>query len=323
MDTELKLDSGLVTQLDAISQAHRMDAATSALLVRQLEAIKAQTYDVKYRPLKGRSFVPVNTNFAPGVESIMYHSYDQFGFAKLVANMADDLPLVGVSVSEFAQAVKTIGVAYDWSVLDMWRAAFAGVPLSQRKATAARQAIENSIEDAIATGITGTGMTGLVNNANVPVITLPHVGSWRLETISPDEILYNLNYVCDTVVDNCKETDAPDTLLLAPTTLNYISQKRVGVESSMTILNHFLTNSRYIKSVDSWQKLAGAGVGGKDRGLVYRRAPEILEFNMPMDFFQMPPEQKGLAYIVNTLARLGGVEVHYPLTMGYFDIALT
>jgi hypothetical protein len=91
----------------------------------------------------------------------------------------------------------------------------------------------------------------------------------------------------------------------------------------MTILNHFLTNSRYIKSVDSWQKLAGAGVGGKDRGLVYRRAPEILEFNMPMDFFQMPPEQKGLAYIVNTLARLGGVEVHYPLTMGYFDIALT
>jgi hypothetical protein len=46
-------------------KTYRLDAAESAFFERELDHIKAQTYDIKYPMLKARQFVPVSPSWRP------------------------------------------------------------------------------------------------------------------------------------------------------------------------------------------------------------------------------------------------------------------
>lgn len=299
----------------------RLDAGETAVLLKELEYVKSQTYDIKYAPRKGRLFCPVNSEADPAAETIAYDQYDSFGMAKLVSNYADDVPLVGITKKRFTSQVKTLAVGYDWSVLDLMRAARANVPLSQKKAQLAREAVENFLDTAIATGIPNGGLTGMINNANVPIVVLPHTGSWHLTPLSPSQMIANMNHLASQIITTTKENIIPDTLLMDPATFNYIAQTPVAVDNQTTILKSFLANNPYITNVDQWTKLSNAGASSKHRMVCYQRSNMVLEFNLPMDFNQLPPQQKGLSYMVPCWARAAGVEVHYPLGMAYADIA--
>src|SRR5690554_5233059 len=109
-------------EIAAYIDAHmdrRLDSRETAMLARQLEYIKAQTYDVRYPAFKARTFIPVSTEVPPGAESITYRQWDQYGMAKVIANYADDLPLVDVVAREFTTKVKSLGEAYQYSIQDL------------------------------------------------------------------------------------------------------------------------------------------------------------------------------------------------------------
>ena len=58
------------------------DADGAVFFQRQLEFIKAKSYDVLYAELKARQVFPVSMEAGPGVTSITYRTYDQAGAAK-------------------------------------------------------------------------------------------------------------------------------------------------------------------------------------------------------------------------------------------------
>ena len=88
---------------------------------------------------------------------------------------------------------------------------------------------------------------------------------------------------------------------------------------NVTILEYFLRTSQYVKSVDVWNKLAGAGSGGVDRMVAYRRDPDALELIIPQEFEQFAPQQEGLEWQVPCHARCAGVVSYYPLSIAYGD----
>ena len=90
----------------------RMDDKFNAVLEKQLEYVKSKTYDIVYPELKGRLYCPVSNEVDPGAESITYRQWDEFGMAQIIANYADDLPLIDALVEEFTQRVKGLGAAY-------------------------------------------------------------------------------------------------------------------------------------------------------------------------------------------------------------------
>lgn len=299
----------------------RMDSDESIFLERQLDYIKSQTYDIKYAELKARKLIPISSEADPGAERIFFRSYDQFGLAKIIHNYADDLPRADVRGEEFSIPVQTLGASYGYNVKELRSAVFGNVPLEQRRANAARRAIAQ-LENSIAFfGDADSGIEGLLNAANIPMVAIPADGTAGIEWDgkTPDQILRDLNLVANTVSTQTLGVEIPDTLLLPLDSYNFISSTPRSANSDTTILNFFLQNNPYIKHVEWVNELSAAGLGGTRRMLAYRRDPEVLTLEIPMDFEQLELQPRGLEYIIPCQEYFAGLLLYYPLACVFGD----
>lgn len=297
----------------------RWDAKFTAALSRQLEFVKARTFDIVFPEMKGRRLFPLSTEVDSGAQTITYEQWDSFGMANVIANYADDIAESDVLVEEFTSKVKGIASSYKFSIQDLRASAMADSNLQSRKAMAARRSIENRIEDVAAFGITNGGITGALNNASIPITAAPN-GTWTLLTPGAD-IIEDLNTLVDAIVVANKETFLPDTLIVPTEKMSILSQKAVSTtgDTGTTILRQFLDNNPYINSIESWFKLRTAGAGGIPRLMAYKKSPEVMSLEIPQDFESFPPQPKNLAFKVPVHARVAGVIVYYPLAAGYMD----
>lgn len=295
----------------------RIDDAYTAILAGQLEQVKAQTYDVKYPGFKARQFLPVDTTVPPGTQMISYAQWDEYGMAKVIANYADDLPLVDVVARKYSSAVTVVGDAYQYSVNDLQVSALTGLALDQRRANVARRAIERAFDEIAAFGVPQQNMPGFVNHPNVPIVA-PSVGTWG--TASADQMLADLNKLVNTIVSSTRAIHTPDTLILPQKSFQAASQKYFGAAApNVTVLQAFLNTNPYIRNIDQWPLLDTAGVGGTARAIAYERSNEVVELAIVEEFTQLPPQARNLAFVVPCHASIGGVVVRYPLGIAYMD----
>ena len=301
----------------------RLDAAETAHVLKELEHLKAQSYDVRYGPLKSRALIPVDDTADPGAETITYDQYDHFGMAAVVANHADDIPLVDVIRKQFSMPVVTLASGYTFTVVDIERAAKARSRLIDRRAAANRMANVRREDEIGAIGVPHQDIPGFINSPNVSVVTLPDARAWRL--LNSAEIVNNLNFIVAACVKNSAEAFTPDTLVLDPDSFGVISQKPVGTDNQMTILRSFLANNPYITDIEQWTRLTGAGepsgTAATNRIICYPREPTVVAWNIPMAFRVLPPQAVNLAFKVPAYSRVSGVEWHYPIAAAYADIA--
>jgi hypothetical protein len=172
------------------------DSGETALFERQLKYVITKLYEIKYPDLKARLFIPVDTSVPPGAESFVWRAYDWAGMARIISDMATDLPTVEIVGGEVSQICKTLGVSYKYSVQDILAAALTGVQINDEKARAARKANENALEQLAALGNADANLPGFLNNANVDVLTLSGFnGDWRNPSTTGAEILDDLNMI--------------------------------------------------------------------------------------------------------------------------------
>jgi hypothetical protein len=295
----------------------RLDANETIFFQRELESIKAKTYDVKYPELKCRRLIPVSFEAGPGAESIVYQQYDQVGMAKIISAYGNDLPRADITGKEYTAKIKSLGCAYGYNIQEIRSAAMAGKPLQSRKANAAKRAILQKENSIAYFGDSATGLVGFLNNPNVTQTVVPNgVGAsplWSNKT--PDEILLDLNGAANFIVESTNGVEIPDTLLLPLEQYNYIKSTPRSSQSDKTILQYFLENNGYIKTVEWVNELKGVGVNGVDVMVCYRRDPDVLTLEIPQDFEQFAEQEQGLEYIVPCHQRIGGVLIYYPMAV--------
>lgn len=298
-----------------------LDAAENIFFERELEQVRAKSYDVKYPALKARTLIPVNNETDPGAETVRYEQYDSVGVAKIIASYANDLPRADVVAKEFRAPIKSLGMSFGYSIQDIRAARMAGKPLETRKANAARKAVEEKIDAIAAFGDELTGLLGLLNQPNVGNFAVPagEKGGTEWANKTPDEILKDMNGITNGIVVDTHGVEEPDTLLLPLDQYGIIATTPRSPNSDTTILEFFLKSNPHIRNVEPWHKLAGAGAGGTDRMVCYRRDPDALELNIPQEFEQFPPQAKGLEFEIPCHARTGGVLMFYPLSASYGD----
>jgi hypothetical protein len=311
MDRFLQIALGLVNTLGL-----KLDAGQTGVLARALEYIESKTYEVKYTELKARRFIPVNTSVPPGAQTVTYAQWDYYGLAKVVANYADDIPLVDAVAREYTARIKTLADGYTYSVEDIMAAAMSGSNLPDERAKAARRVIEQGIDEIAAFGLPQAGMPGLLNHPNVPIVA-PTTGNWGSATTT--QILADLRKLVKAVVTNTKETQPPDTLLLPVDQFEELSMREMAPENPKSVLRVFLENNAHVKNVDSWGKLATASPAAGPRALCYRRDSEVLDLVISQDFTQLPPQAVNLAFKVPCMARTGSTRIRYPLALAYMD----
>lgn len=309
-----------VIQARLLQAGMHLDGNETAILDRELRAVEAKVLLIEYPELKHRRFIPVEGGVDPGAESVWFRELDYRGEAKIIANYADDLPRVDISRNEFPVPVKSIGDSFAYSDLDLMRAAMSGVPLDAMRARAARDIMERKLDNLACFGDASAGLAGFINNANV-TITAPLTANgktlWSQKT--PDDIIADLSYLRQKIVTDTLELHSPNTFLLPTTLMEYISTRRMGDGSDTTILKFFQANNPGVL-IESWTRLKTANAAGTaGRIIAYQRDPMVLSHKIPLEYTQLPPERKNLAWIVNAWARTAGLQLYRPKAVLFMD----
>lgn len=298
----------------------RYDAGETVFFARQLEYIYAQPREVLYSPLKFRSFIPVDNSVPDWAETHTYTVYDRVGIAKILTSYrAKDIPEIGLTGKQVTGTIKPLGDKFSFDTVAIRRAQKTGFPLERTKEVTAFQAVETLQDELAAKGDSAYGLTGFVNNANVPLVT-PTYGTWQTGPNTPAEIVADMNKLVNSVVTSTNEVHAPDTLLLSPTLYTYIATTPWSGASDTTILKWFLLNNPYIKQIDQWSRLSLADAAGTGPRIVaYKRDPSCVSCVISQEAQRHPPAMDGLVVEVIVTARAGGVKFEHPLSAAYMD----
>lgn len=302
-------------------QFDHLDASESVWFNRQLEEIKAKTYDVEYPDLLARQLIPVATDDDPTDNVLTWRAFDMVGVAKFLSSYADDLPRADVFGQEVSSFIRPIGDSYGYNVFEIRKASREGVDLATKKSNAAKRGIEEKIDIVSLQGDSTYNLLGLYNQPNVTSYVIPNgaasATTWASKT--PNEILTDMFGIVDSVIATTRGRFKPNTLLMPQTQFSQISRTRIDNTQQTTILAFFLATSPYIKSIMVQDDLKTAGASSVARIIAYQKDPDVLEMHVPQEFEQFDGQSRNLEVVVPCHARVGGVTVYRPLGVIYGD----
>lgn len=300
---------------------NRLDAGEAAFFRRQVEHIKVRTYDTKFRPIKFRTLIPVANDAAPGADRITWRQFTDIGLAKVIEDYANDFPRVDIIGSEESSRVYGLGASYGYSIKEIRRAALANLPLQERRARAARRAIEQRSNAIAWSGDAAHNIQGLIDFPGITEYTVPADGTGSVKTWTaktPDQIVRDLNGLISSIISNTNGVESPDTILLPIEQYLYISDTRMTDGSDRSILAYWMLNHPGM-TVDWIPELNGAGASVTDRMMAYQRDADHLTFEEPQPFEQFEPVQKGMEFEIPVHSEVAGVIVYFPLSVAYGD----
>lgn len=310
----------------------RLDAGETIFFTRELEKIDAQTYDIKFPLLKGKSLVPKVSDISDTDNEYTYRQFRTSGKAKIISSTSDDLPTVNVAGQEFTSRIKPIGDSYCYDIFDIKAANKHGRPLDALLARAARQAIEELIDSLIAFGSTADNMLGFVNNAAVnavafvPVDKAASVANTWLSSGAPNatgpEMVADVNnFVAQrwTALKEAEGLGGQLTVVLPAAEYAYLASTPMGDNADKTALSFLLSNNPFLADIVPWHKLTGAGAGSANRMICYLKDPMVLGSLIGQEYTPLAPQQEGLRFKIPVIARVGGTVIRYPVAMAYGD----
>lgn len=301
----------------------RLDAAENAYFANELEHIIPEPFDVKRAPLKALQFIPVDPEADPADETVTYQMFEHTGVAKLIRAYSDGLPRADVKGRQYHSPIKSVGSSFGYNIQEIRAGAKTGRPIDRSKGTAAERAVAAEIDRIAAFGDEEAGLLGLLNQPNALDFTVPAGKGQSADTTwatkTPQEILADMYGIESYAYSMTNEVEKPDTLLLPPDQFQIVATTQATANSDLTILEVFLRNAQHVKAVDQWHRLKGIGEDGSDRMVAYRRALDAVRLILPIDFEMLPPEARGLEFVVPVHARCGGVVSPFPLSICYGD----
>lgn len=310
----------------AVYATGRLDANESLFFARQLEHVRAQTYDIKYIELNALRLMPIFTDIPAGANTFSYQQYDSVGMAKIIASYANDLPRADVFAREFVFPIRTIGNSYGYNTQEIRAAAMARTNLPARKAMAATRAQQEAINRYAFYGSDEDGLGGFFDNPNIPVTVLPADGtgsSAEWSTKTPAQRMRDLGLLINGPQERTGNIHRVNTVWLPPSLYTLINTSpfitigdNVGTRTELSFLRESYPQ------VTSWQsvyELEDAGAGGTRRIYAFENNRENWQLNLPMAITHHSPERRGLEFIVAVESRFAGVTVPYPMAFTYAD----
>lgn len=296
-----------------------LDANDSIFFERELEHIKARSYDVQYQDLLAREMFPTSDEAGAHATSITYRTYDRVGMAKVISNYAKDLPRADVTGKETTSPVRVIGLSFGYNIGEITASNATGKSLEQRRANAVQRGTEETIDRIAWYGDAPNGLPGFLTNPNIPNGPVADGASNQTEWANktPLEILEDVNDLFTSVFETTLQKERADTLMLPTAQWSYIMSTPRSESTDTTIASYIVMNSPYLNSMDDIKavpEMKGAGTGGTDLMVAYTRSADKLSLEVPLELQFLAAQERGLEVEVPSWAKVGGVIVYYPLS---------
>lgn len=306
--------------------------AQSALgfVVEQGRTIETRVYQLRYPTYDYASDVPVVTEGAEWATGTIFYSEDTTGVMKWVAGSSNDIPYNEVVRAKYGRDFHMAASGWEWNLEEINQAALYGVPLNDRKATGTRKTGDQFLYNLAISGSTEKNMAGLINSAEVARTTVAADGTgsstlWANKTAAQRR--RDMNDMFSSIRTATGEVEWGDSLRLPPNQFRQIATAGTGVgDGTLTELEFFRRNNIYTAETQQpldirpMRSLAGAGLGGLNRMMAYRRDREVVRFHLPMPYKVLPARQKSMmGFEQGAILRSGGTEWRLPGAAAYYD----
>jgi hypothetical protein len=254
-----------------------------------------------------------------GATNYIWREYKNFGQARMYSDYGTDIPRVDIGGTEHSIKVKDVTASFGYNIFEIRRAIYGGLPLEQKKARAARVAIERKLDKLAWNGDANYNIQGFIKYPGTTEVTIPNTGTGSTKTWSTktaDQILTDLGLIKNGVYFGTNGVEEINTILIPMAQMDLIKNMQKSTASDTTVYEYFVRNNPNI-TLEAIREVDGAGTGGTDMIIGYKKSPEILRFELPLAFEQFPPQLDGVEYRVVAHAQVVGCIVYYPLSIAY------
>ncbi|SHL42167.1 hypothetical protein SAMN05720470_10839 [Fibrobacter sp. UWOV1] len=280
----------------------------NAAILALFGVIAKETYGLDREALHATEFVPMQTGVAPFAGSFSYKVISDVGMAKFVADYADDLPPVGRFLKIESAGIRTLAISYAYSNVELEQYLTAGIDVSRDDAISARHYIDKKVDEVILIGDADQGLTGLFNNENVTVVASPNNAagtSTKIKNKDLSEIVKTVQTMVDGAYALNKGTIVLDSIIWDHEAYAYLSTTPVSAQNSTSILNYLKEIFRE-QGIVNWNESRKLDEIGGGRAVLYKKAPTIVSYILPIPFKQEEAQAHALHYKVPCYARVGG-----------------
>lgn len=317
--------STLAKSLAGVENLH-FDSVESAsvFFARELDQVKAKTYDKQYPELSALANFPITSEVNEGAETMTYYSYDITGMAAIINNYATDLPRVDVKGESHTANIKSVGDSYGYNVQEMRASRMAGKSLDARKGAAARRAADYMVNKIAFAGDKQHHLIGIFSEENdIPLFTLSEVEidgvkytDWAHKTA--DQILEDVNGMQKFIDKITMSIEKPDTLALPSYIYMDLATRRIP-DTETTVLSFLKDHAPYLKNFESMSELQDTATDvnptGKNVAFMYTKNEEKFSLEIPLPFYQYPLQVQKLETEVPCETRTAGLVIYYPFSM--------
>ena len=318
----------LIPHYDALEKAVQncgqvlnMDAGESIFFARELERILPEIVEDEYPELKSRTHFPIDATAHPADTSVTWRRWTALGQAKIISDMANDLPEVEISADENTTPIRSIGISFGYSVQDIRASQKTGRSLDSEKGRLAREAAMRLQDEIAYDGDSTFGLPGFLTNANITEVTLANDGTGSSKLFAnktADQIVRDLSAIAWGVFNSTKGRMQADSMLFSYTLWGKLNTMRIP-DTNMTVMQFFRNANPQITFVDYSHRLETAGAGNATMTVAYKRTPDVLKMILPVDYETFPVQVKGFRFTVPGHMRFGGVIIKRPLGIAFAD----
>lgn len=229
---------------------------------------------------------------------------------------------IALDIQKTANPLSLWGMELGWTIPELESSQKIGRPVDQQKFAGMNLKYQMDIDEQVYIGDPILGVTGLVNNAAVPVQNTTTTSGWT--TATPDQILADINAMLSASWQATGYSRAPMKIGLPPAKYAMLVSRLISTAGSQSVLNFLIDNS--ISTANNgvplqfvpMKWLTGRGTAGADRMIAYTNDEDLVRFPL-VPLQRTPLEYRGLRQLTTYYGRLGVVEVVYEETMIYVD----
>lgn len=300
--------------------------------IEQTSYVESQVNEIRYPDITYQDLVPLDFSADDWAKSITFFASDKIGAAKLFNHLSDDIPNADVSRTKHEEPIHMAAIGYTYTMEEMGSASRLNLSLEMDRAMAARRAYEEFMEEAAFLGIpgieTGSGSTGLFNNANVTIVE-DSGGAWTAANIATNaktdinNALINQHTAANTV-------EIADTVLMPTSNYLLLATTQNSTASDISVLEYILRSNPYTATtgqplmIRAERQLDALGTSVSPAGgrmVCYsRRDPTAIKMHVPMQHRFLPPQGPyGLTFKVPGIFRTAGLEIRRRGSVRYVD----
>ena len=307
-----------MTPTKEIKEQFINDANESIYSPTSLTYYKPEAFSTLYPALNfaNRSIIPVTTNASPGAKKYSYYSYDKKGIAELRSDYSKDSPKINIKGKESIVDIYPIRASMDYDDSDLKADATANRNLIGQKKVELIGSFQRRLDIVVANGQADVNLFGIVNHPNVIEYNIPAgaSGFTTWETKTADEILNDLLALISGMIAASKGVHEINTFILPVAQYGIILGKKLGTDTTTTILGFMQDTYPEIKFAKS-TRLQGASEAKTDMIIGCEASPDNFVIEIPQDYEEFPIFNKGPLYEQDAHMRTAGLIVYRPLTI--------